>query len=92
MLANISLTPMSTYWGTCHHMGKSAAKYTTFPMVWLMVFSFTRSSRLLSKIPGIHKSSCPLRFAIKPKNKTSAAGCSGSVPRTHVRPTVSTVA
>jgi hypothetical protein len=45
--------PMSTYCGICHQMGKSAAWYTTPPMVWLMVFSFTRSSLLLSRIPKI---------------------------------------
>lgn len=56
MLANISLMPISTYCGTCHHTGRSAATYTTPPMVWLMVFTLTRSSRLLSKIPRTHSS------------------------------------
>lgn len=52
MLANISLMPMSTYWGTCHQMGRSAAKYTTLLMVWFTVLTRTRSSRLLSRIPA----------------------------------------
>lgn len=84
MLANISLTPMSTYCGTCHHMGRSAAKYTTFPMVWLMVFSFTRSSRLLSRMPAIHESSRPLRSAM-PLDTGHLLGAAQGVSETPTR-------
>lgn len=62
ILANISLNPMSTYWGICHHIGRSAAWYVTFPIVWLIVLIFTIFSLLLSRIPTWSGEKKPLKI------------------------------